>query len=125
MKSLIQEFKDFAVKGNVIDLAVGLAIGAAFQKIVSSLVNDIIFPAFAPFLNVANFSDWVVNGVLIGNFIKNVVDFLIIAISIFLVVKVINKFKKSEAKKEEKAKAVEINKQEELLREIRDILKKN
>lgn len=125
MKNLIQEFKEFAVKGNVIDLAVGLAVGAAFQKIVSSLVGDIIFPAMTPLLNITSFSDWQIGPVMIGNFIKASVDFLIIAFFIFLVVKFINKFKKKEEKKEEKAKAIEVNKQEELLREIRDILRDN
>lgn len=119
MKDLIGEFKKFALKGNVIDLAVGLAVGTAFQKIVSSLVNDVIFPALAPLLNVAQFSDWTINGVLIGNFIKNVVDFLIVAVAIFIVVKVFNRFRK----KEEEKPAPEIPKQEQLLTEIRDLLK--
>ena len=119
MSNFLKEFKEFAVKGNVIDLAVGLAIGASFQKIVSSLVNDIIFPALTPFLSVASFSEWKIGPVLIGNFIKSAVDFLIIAFFIFLIVKFINRFKK----KEEEAKAEEENKQEKLLTEIRDILK--
>ena len=119
MKELWQEFKKFALKGNVIDLAVGLAIGAAFQKIVSSLVNDVIFPALAPVLKVAEFSDWTWRGILIGNFIKNVADFLIVAIAIFLAVKVFNRFKK----KDEKSPAPELSTQEQLLTEIRDLLK--
>ena len=112
------EFKQFIAKGNVIDLAVGLAIGTSFQKIVSSLVNDIIFPSLAPLLNVASFSEWTINGVLIGNFIKNVADFLIIALAIFLVVKFFNRFKKKE-----EAKPAEPSAEEKLLTEIRDILK--
>lgn len=118
MKNLIGEFKKFVSKGNVIDLAVGLAIGASFQKIVSSLVNDIIFPAVSPLLNIAQFSDWKVGGMMVGNFIKATVDFLIIAITIFLVVKIFNSFRKKE-----EAKPSEPTKEEQLLVEIRDILK--
>jgi large conductance mechanosensitive channel len=118
MKNFVNEFKSFVAKGNVIDLAVGLAIGASFQKIVTSLVNDIIFPALAPLLNVAQFSDWQINGVLIGNFIKNVVDFLIVALAIFFVIKVLARFRKKEEQK-----PAEPTKEEKLLTEIRDILK--
>ncbi len=119
MKGLWDEFKKFIARGNVMDLAVGLAIGTAFQKIVSSLVNDVIFPTLAPVLKVAEFSDWTWRGILVGNFIKNIADFVIIAIAIFLVVKVVNRFKK----KEENSPGAELSKQEELLTEIRDILK--
>jgi large conductance mechanosensitive channel len=119
MSNFLNEFKQFAIRGNVVDLAVGLAVGAAFQKIISSLVNDIMFPALAPLLNVGNFSDWQVRGIMVGSFIKNIVDFLIIAFFIFLVVKFINRFKK----KEEEEKEAEENRQEKLLTEIRDILK--
>src|SRR3989344_6041324 len=119
MQGLWSEFKQFIARGNVMDLAIGLAIGTAFQKIVSSLVNDVIFPSLAPVLKVAEFSDWVWHGILIGNFIKNVSDFIIIAIAIFLVVKVVNRFKK----KEEKSATPELTKEEKLLTEIRDILK--
>ena len=120
MSNFFSEFKKFIAKGNVIDLAVGLALGTSFQKIVSSLVNDIIFPALAPLLNVAQFSDWQINGVLVGNFVKNTVDFLIIAFTIFLVVRVFNKFRKKEEQK-----PAEPTKEEKLLTEIRDILKNN
>jgi large conductance mechanosensitive channel len=119
MRELWEEFKKFIARGNVIDLAVGLAIGAAFQKIVSSLVNDVVFPSLAPVLKVSEFSDWVWHGILIGNFIKNVVDFLIVAVAIFIVVKVVNRFKK----KEEKSATPELTKEEKLLTEIRDLLK--
>ncbi len=120
MKELLTEFKKFIARGNVMDLAVGLAIGTAFQKIVSSLVNDVIFPALTPVLKVAEFSDWKLGSVLIGSFIKNTTDFIIIALAIFLVVKVFNKFKKQE----EKSPAPELSTQEKLLTEIRDLLKK-
>lgn len=120
MKELLKEFKKFALKGSVIDLAVGLAIGTAFQKIVSSLVNDVVFPSLAPVLKVAEFSDWTWRGILIGNFIKNVADFLIIAMAIFIAVKLFNRFKKND----EKSATPELSKQEQLLTEIRDLLQK-
>ena len=119
MRGLWQEFKKFIARGNMIDLAVGLSVGAAFQKLVSSLVNDVIFPAFAPVLKVSEFSDWTWRGILLGNFIKNIVDFLIIGVCIFIVVKVFNRFRK----KEDKSKTPELSRQEKLLTDIRDILK--
>ncbi len=123
----LQEFKDFAVKGNVLDLAIAVIIGGAFSKIVSSLVNDLVMPIFGYVLGGVKFNDlaWKIgeNSIKYGNFIQTIVDFLIIAFSIFLAVKLITKFKKrKEVKGEEKVK---INKQEELLGEIRDILKNN
>lgn len=118
MKNVWVEFKKFVAKGNVIDLAVGLAIGTAFQKIVTSLVNDIILPALAPVLNIAKFADWAWHGILIGSFITNTIDFLIIALSIFFVVKIFNRFRKRE-----EAKPAEPTKEEQLLTEIRDVLK--
>jgi large conductance mechanosensitive channel len=120
MTNFLNEFKKFIARGSVVDLAVGLVVGSAFQKIISSLVGDIIFPALTPLLNIANFNEWQIGPVLVGNFVKTLVDFLIIAFFIFLVVKFINRFKK----KEEETKALEINKQEQLLIEIRDLLKK-
>ena len=120
MTNFLNEFKKFISRGNVVDLAVGVIIGTAFQKIVSSLVNDVIFPAFSPLLNNASFGEWKLGPVLIGSFIKNTVDFLIIAFCIFLFVKFINRFKKTE----EDARALKLTKQEELLMEIRDLLKK-
>ncbi len=118
MKNFLHEFKQFVNRGNVMDLAIGLAIGTAFQKIVSSLVNDVIFPAFAPVLNVGDFSTWAWGTVMIGSFIKAFVDFVIIALAIFMVVKLMNRFKKEEA-----AKPAEPTKEEKLLTEIRDLLK--
>ncbi|MEL5864009.1 large-conductance mechanosensitive channel protein MscL [Clostridium cochlearium] len=129
-KNMIKEFKKFAVKGNAIDLAVGVVIGGAFSKIVSSLVEDIIMPSVGLLLGKVNFdtlsltvmsmdgSKIVLN---YGKFIQSVVDFLIISFSIFLFVKLINSFKKKE---EEKPKVEEPSKEEQLLTEIRDILKK-
>jgi large conductance mechanosensitive channel len=118
MKNFLKEFKEFVNRGNVMDLAIGVVIGTAFQKIVSSLVNDIIFPAIEPAMKVGDFSTWQVHGIMIGNFIKALVDFFIIALVIFLVVKVINRFKKKE-----EAKPVEPPQEVVLLTEIRDILK--
>ena len=95
---MLKEFKEFALKGNIIDMAVGVVIGGAFQKIVNSLVNDIIMPAISVLTGNVDFSDmvWTVGNASIkyGNFITTIVDFLIIAFSIFLAVKYINKLNK-------------------------------
>lgn len=92
---MLKEFKEFAMKGNVIDLAVGVVIGAAFQKIIDSLVNDIIMPLIAALLGKVDFSElaFSINNTPIkyGNFITEVINFLIIAFSIFLAVKYVNK----------------------------------
>lgn len=122
--SLLSEFKAFAMRGNVVDLAVGVIIGAAFGKIVSSLVNDIIMPPIGWILGGVNFSDLSIaldeaGKVVIkyGAFIQTIVDFLIIAMAIFLMVKAINKVQKP--KEAPPAGPT----QEELLTQIRDILK--
>lgn len=92
---MLKEFKEFAMKGSVIDLAVGVVIGAAFQKIIDSLVNDIIMPLIAALVKVPTFSDLVfnINGTPIkyGNFISEIVNFLIVAFSIFMAIKSVNK----------------------------------
>ena len=120
------EFKKFALKGNVIDLAVGVVIGAAFGKIVSSLVDDIIMPLVGLLMGGVNFTNLIVKvggaEVKYGLFIQNVVDFLIVAFSIFIVVRMINKYFK---KKEETQAAPVVDKNVELLTEIRDLLKNN
>ena len=95
----LKEFKEFALKGNVLDMAVGVIIGGAFGKIVTSLVNDIIMPLVGVFLK-DSFSSLKIglrgdNAILIGNFIQNVVDFVIVALCIFMFIKLINKFKKT------------------------------
>ncbi len=131
----IKEFKDFAVKGNVVDLALAVIIGGAFGKIVSSLVNDIVMPFFGYIIGGVKFSNlkWIIKeaneeAALIslnyGNFIQSIIDFLIIAISIFVIIKLFNKFKKKR-EEEEKEKIIKTNPQEEILKEIRDILKNN
>ncbi len=118
MKKFIQDFKDFAIKGNVIDMAVGVVIGSAFGKIVTSLVNDIITPAISMLTGKVSLSNLSIDisgvkgtdeyvGIMYGQFIQNIIDFLIIAFSIFLVIKLIGKFKRKEAKVEEAAEKVE------------------
>lgn len=135
-KKFISEFKEFAMKGNVLDLAVGVIIGGAFNKIVSSLVKDIIMPPIGLLTGGVNFQDLtytlkeavpgVSDAIVIsyGLFIQNVVDFIIIALSVFIFIKIINKLNK---KKQEESKPQEDKKtrEEELLTEIRDILKNN
>ena len=100
---MLKEFKEFAIKGNVVDLAVGVVIGGAFQKIVTSLVEDIIMPAISIFTGKIDFSDMVLtignSSIKYGNFITAIVNFLIIAFSIFLIVRYINKLNKKEAQK--------------------------
>ncbi len=95
MKNFIEEFKAFAMKGNVLDLAVAVVIGAAFGKIVTSLVDDIIMPSIGLIGN-ADFSEWVIaDQVKIGMFINNIVNFAIVAVSIFAVIKVLGKMKRN------------------------------
>ena len=120
-----KEFKEFAIKGNVIDLAVAVVMGAAFGKIVTSLVADIITPVISVLTSGVNFTEMVatVGGVTFtyGNFIQSIIDFVLVAFSIFMVVKLINKSKKKEAEAtpQEPPKPTE----QELLAEIRDLLK--
>ncbi|WP_311769656.1 large conductance mechanosensitive channel protein MscL [Listeria fleischmannii] len=125
MKNFMQEFKDFALKGNVLDLAIGVVIGAAFGKIVSSLVNNIIMPLVGMILGGVSFSDLhVVVGsadLKYGLFIQSVVDFVIIALSLFVFIKVLIGLTKRR-KEEEEAAPEEVNKSEEYLKEIRDLL---
>jgi large conductance mechanosensitive channel len=115
-----KEFRAFAIKGNVMDLAIGVVIGTAFSKIVSSLVEDLIMPLFAYFVVGVDFSSWSYAKIEYGNFIQTIVDFFIISFSIFLVIRFLNKFKKKEEVKEE---TVTVDTKEELLKEIRDLLK--
>lgn len=125
MKKIFKEFKEFISKGNVIDMAVGVIIGGAFSKIVTSLVNDIIMPLIGIIIGGLDFTSLSItvkdSEIMYGSFIQNIVDFLIIAVCIFTVIKVINKFKKP---KVEDAKPVETPEDIKLLTEIRDLLKK-
>lgn len=127
MKSFLHEFKTFAVKGNVVDLAVAVVIGGAFGKIVSSLVDNIIMPLMGILLGGIDFSSYATQvgnvSVTYGVFLQSVVNFVIIAFVIFLVVKAINSFERKEAKKPESEKTVEPPEDIKLLREIRDSLK--
>ncbi|ABY45658.1 large-conductance mechanosensitive channel protein MscL [Bacillus mycoides] len=121
------EFKKFAFKGNVIDLAVGVVIGAAFGKIVSSLVKDIITPLLGMVLGGVNFTDLKLtfgkSSIMYGNFIQTIFDFLIIAAAIFMFVKVFNKLTSKREEEEKKEELPEPTKEEEILGEIRDLLK--
>ena len=122
---MIKEFKKFISRGNVVDLAVGVVIGSAFSKIVSSLVDNIIMPLVGIFIGGSDFTKLSVTifdvKIQFGIFLQNVVDFLIIAFCIFMVVKLFNKITHREEKKEE-VKPAKPN-QEVLLEEIRDLLK--
>lgn len=132
-----KEFKEFAFKGNVIDMAVGVIIGGAFGKIVTSLVSDIITPAIGMLTSgvdlkamqyvISTAEDGTVNAINYGMFIQNIIDFLIIAFSIFLFVKGISvaraKFEKKEEAVDEAAEEAKGPSTEELLAEIRDLLK--
>lgn len=138
-KKFITEFKEFALKGNVLDLAIGVIIGGAFNKIVSSLVNDIIMPPIGAITGGVDFKDlkYILKPAIDNNpavtlnygaFIQNVVDFFIIALSIFIFIKVVSKLnrKKEEAKEiEPKEEEPKLTVEQELLMEIRDLLKKN
>jgi large conductance mechanosensitive channel len=122
--SVLREFREFAVKGNIVDLAVAVIIGAAFGKIIASLVEDIIMPGVGALVGVDFKSLAVQVGearILYGKFIQTCVDFVIIAASIFLAVKLINHLRR---KDEQKPPAVTPPRQEQLLEEIRDLLKK-
>lgn len=117
---MVKEFKDFAMKGNVVDLAVAVIIGGAFGKIISSMVDDIIMPILGKIMGDPNyFETMTAGGIPIGRFIQAVFNFLIIALVLFLVIKAIN----SSKKKEEAAPAPPAE-DIVLLREIRDALKK-
>ncbi|MBO5313789.1 MAG: large-conductance mechanosensitive channel protein MscL [Prevotella sp.] len=137
MSSFLNEFKEFAVKGNVVDMAVGVIIGGAFGKIVTSVVNDIIMPPIGWLIGGVNFSELKyslpakeINGELVeatvnyGAFLQTILDFIIIAFCIFMLIKGINKLRaeKEEAPAEPEA-APEPSNEEKLLTEIRDLLK--
>lgn len=133
---MMQEFKDFAMRGNVIDLAVGVVIGGAFGKIVSSLVDQIIMPPIGLLIGGVDFSRWAITlkeatvdaagaavpavTIGIGDFLNTLIQFIIIAFAIFMVVKVINKLHKKE---EAPAAPPEPSAEEKLLTEIRDLLR--
>jgi large conductance mechanosensitive channel len=125
--SIVTEFREFAVKGNVMDLAVGVIIGAAFGKIVSSLVEDVVMPVIGVLMGGLDFSILAVKigsaTLKYGKFLQTCLDFLIIAWAIFLIVKLVNRVKREEAPAPA-APAAEKPRQEALLEEIRDLLKR-
>lgn len=127
--AFFKEFKEFALKGNVLDLAIAVIIGAAFGKIVTSLVEDIITPGIlTPALkraNLSNLQDLVIPGTAIkyGNFLSNVISFLIIAIALFLIVKGINSLKRKKEIAADAPAPIQLTVSEQLLTEIRDELK--
>jgi large conductance mechanosensitive channel len=132
--SMFKEFREFAMRGNVMDMAIGIILGGAFGKIVSSLVNDVLMPPIGMLLGGVDFSNLMITlkgatetvpavSLRYGVFINTVIDFIIIAFSIFLVVKAINSLKRKEEEKPAAPPAPP--KQEVLLTEIRDLLKKN
>ena len=139
MKKMIQEFKTFAMRGNVVDMAVGIIIGGAFGKIVSSVVGDLIMPAIGLLVGGVNFSDLkfelptvkiageelAAATINYGAFIQTIIDFTIIAFCVFMLVKGINKLAKKKKKEEAKAPAAPPapSKEEVLLTEIRDAIK--
>ena len=124
---MLKEFRDFAVKGNLIDMAVGIVIGTAFTAIVQSLVKDIITPPIGYVLGKVDFKDLVINmptdtdpvTINYGMFINAGINFMIVAVVMFMVIKAINRLKKKEA-----AAPAKPTKVQELLTEIRDLLKK-
>lgn len=127
MKKFIEEFKAFAIKGNAFDLAVGVIIGGAFGKIVSSLVGDIMMPVIGIITGGVDFKSL---SVMVGEaeikwgmFVQNVIDFLIIAFCIFIIVKGLNNLTKKKDAKEEAPAQPEPSAEEKLLTEIRDLLK--
>ena len=137
---ILSEFKEFAVRGNVIDLAVGVVIGASFGKIVTALVDNIIMPPVGLLIGGVDFADWAITlraatidaatgeeipavTIGIGIFINTIIQFTIVAFAIFLAVKFINRLKRKQAEAPEPAKPAEPSEEVKLLREIRDSLK--
>lgn len=120
-----KEFKDFAIKGNIIDLAVAFILGAAFTAIVTSLVNDIFMPFLGILIGGIDFSTLAVTvlgvNVTYGNFLQEIVKFFLIAFALFMMVKVINRLKREKAVEE--TPEPELSREEQLLSEIRDLLK--
>lgn len=134
--SFIKEFREFAVKGNVVDMAVGIIIGAAFGKIVSSLVSDVVMPPIGVLIGGVDFSDLAIIlreataesaavTIAYGKFIQTILDFTVVALAIFVMIKVINRLKREEeaVAEPEPEPVPQLTKEEVLLTEIRDLLK--
>lgn len=126
--SLIVEFKAFALKGNVVDLAIAVVIGGAFGKIVSSLANNIIMPLAGAALGGINFNDLVIvvgqSEVTYGVFVQSIIDFVIVSVSIFVAIKLMRSMQRKEEAKPAAEKVVEPSEEVKLLTEIRDALKR-
>lgn len=124
MKKFFQEFKEFAMRGNVLDMAVGVVVGSAFTAIVTSIVQNLLTPLLGLLLPDSTFAEWAPGGFGIGAVINSIITFLITAFVVFLLVKGVNKLthlkKQEEPKEPEESKAPTT---EELLTEIRDLLK--
>ena len=120
MKTYLQEFKQFISRGNVIDLAVGVIIGASFEKIVSSLVGDVVIPVIALVIGKVDVTSWNWGPVAVGNFVQAVLNFILIATVIFVVIKLVNRFRVSQ-----EALPPAPSREQVVLEEIRDILKTN
>lgn len=134
MKKIIREFKEFAVKGNAVELATAVVIGGAFGKIVTSLVSDVIMPLVSLITKGESFASWKwtlrsepLLTLNVGVFLQNIIDFLIIAAAIFLMIKLLAKLKdqlkKIQAEEEKETPEPKISKEQQLLTEIRDLLK--
>ncbi|MBQ8706543.1 MAG: large-conductance mechanosensitive channel protein MscL [Succinivibrionaceae bacterium] len=132
--SFLKEFRDFAMKGNILDMAIGVVIGGAFGKIVSSLVSDVIMPIVGKICGNTDFKDWAytlqektdtAEAIVIsyGSFIQTVIDFIIIAFAIFMFIKVINNLKRAIIKETKEEAVAEPPADVQLLTEIRDLLK--
>jgi large conductance mechanosensitive channel len=131
---MLQDFKSFAIKGNMVDMAVGIIIGAAFGKIISSLVKDILMPPIGLLIGGVDFTDLAYTlkeakdgaeavAINYGSFAQNVIDFLIVAMAIFVAVKVIQSMQRKE--EEQPSEPPKPTNEEQLLTEIRDLLKQN
>lgn len=128
IRKSIEEFKNFVIRGNALDLAVGVIVGAAFGKIVSSLVNDILMPIIGIFLGGLDFTNLSITikdaKIMYGSFLQNVIDLFIISLCVFIIVKIVNRIFHSKRKEEEEKPSQPVKTDEVLLlEEIRDILK--
>lgn len=127
MKKFLREFKEFAMRGNVMDLAVGVIVGGAFSSITTSLINDILMPIIGIFVSKASFADLTVTVgsavVAYGNFIQAIINFLIMAFVVFCMVKGINRLSRKKEEAPPPPPPAEPSQEEKLLTEIRDLLK--
>ena len=127
MKKFLQEFKEFAMRGNVMDMAVGVIIGGAFGTITTSLINDILMPVIGIFVSEASFADLSVTAgsavIAYGNFIQAIINFLIMAFVVFCLVKTVNRLTRKKEEAPPPPPPAEPSHEEKLLTEIRDLLK--